>query len=89
MFAFALWDEQHQSLTLARDRLGVKPLYFGWLKNQFVFASELKAVRRHSDVVGEIDRDALALFFRTAIYPAPWSIFAGSKAAAWLHGVDR
>src|SRR5205823_6580633 len=49
MFAFAVWDSQERSLTLARDRLGIKPLYWAWLGGQLVFASELKAVAAHPD----------------------------------------
>lgn len=77
MFAFALWDRQARSLTLARDRLGEKPLYYGWQGDCFLFASELKALKAHPAFVGEIDRDALALFMRHNAVPAPYSIYAG------------
>ena len=46
MFAFSLWDKRGQKLYLARDRLGEKPIYYGWVNNQFVFASELKAIKK-------------------------------------------
>ncbi len=68
MFAFALWDRQTGILTLARDRLGEKPLYYGWQgtgqARTFVFGSELKALRRHPAFEGSINRDALCLFMR-------------------------
>ncbi len=77
MFAFALWDAKEHVLTLARDRLGVKPLYYGWVEGAFVFASELKAMRIFPGWTGDIDRNALALFFRHNCIPAPYSIYRG------------
>jgi len=77
MFAFALWDRANRTLTLARDRYGQKPLYYGWAGNAFVFGSETKALARHPDFVREIDRDALAGYFRFAAIPAPRSIWRG------------
>ncbi len=75
MFAFALWDKQRRELHLARDRLGEKPLYYGWAKDVFVFASELKALRAYTGWRSEVDRDALALFLRHNYVPAPYSIY--------------
>jgi asparagine synthase (glutamine-hydrolysing) len=77
MFAFALWDRQHRVLTLCRDRLGEKPLYYGWLGDVFAFASELKALRAHPAFRGVIDRNALALYMRHNVVPAPYSIYQG------------
>jgi len=77
MFAFALWDRKNRSLSLVRDRLGEKPAYFGWQGKSFIFASELKAMREHPDWMGEINRDALALFMRHNYVPAPYSIYKG------------
>lgn len=77
MFAFALWDRKERTLTLARDRLGEKPLYYGWQDGVFLFSSELKAMRAHTAFRAEIDRDALALFLRYSYVPTPYSIYKG------------
>jgi len=78
MFAFALWDRHERVLTLGRDPLGEKPLYYAWLGNTFVFGSELKALRRHPAFrdVG-IDRDALGMYMRYCSIPAPHTIYEG------------
>ena len=75
MFAFALWDKRDHVIHLARDRIGEKPLYYGWLGNIFVFASELKAIRQHPSWLGEINRDALALYLQYGYVPSPYSIY--------------
>jgi asparagine synthase (glutamine-hydrolysing) len=81
MFAFALWDRRERTLVLARDRLGEKPLYYGWqgagAGRTFLFGSELKALARHPAFEGEVDRGALALFMRHNYVPAPHSIYRG------------
>ena len=77
MFAFALWDKRECMLTLARDRLGEKPLYYGFQGNTFLFGSELKALKVHPDWRGEINRDALALYMRHNYIPSPYSIYKG------------
>jgi asparagine synthase (glutamine-hydrolysing) len=79
MFAFALWDKQQKALYLARDRVGEKPLYYGWQGDTFLFGSELKALKVHPDFKGEIDRGALALFLRHNYVPGPYSIYKGIK----------
>lgn len=77
MFAFALWDRQARCLTLARDRLGEKPLYYGHSGGTFLFGSELKALTAHPNWQGQIDRNALAAFMRDGNVPAPRSIYQG------------
>jgi asparagine synthase (glutamine-hydrolysing) len=77
MFALGIVDKRDSGLWLARDRLGEKPLYYGWLGRQFVFASELKALETHPDFTGEIDRTALTAFMRWGYVPGPHSIYAG------------
>ncbi len=77
MFAFALWDRQERILHLGRDRLGEKPLYYGWLGQTLVFSSELKALAAHPKFQPEIDRDALTSFLRLKYIPTPYSIYKG------------
>ncbi len=77
MFAFAVWDRQERALHLVRDRLGIKPVYYGWIGNTFLFGSELKALAAHPDFRGEIDRDALALYMRHGYVPSPYAIYRG------------
>jgi asparagine synthase (glutamine-hydrolysing) len=79
MFAFALWDRQERSLTLARDRMGEKPLYFGWQGDTLLFGSELQALQAHPSFRAEVDRDALALLLRHNAIPVPYSIFRGIR----------
>ncbi|HYI11698.1 MAG TPA: asparagine synthase (glutamine-hydrolyzing) [Thermoanaerobaculia bacterium] len=73
MFAFALWDRQERTLSLVRDRVGVKPLYYSLSGRELAFASELKAL----DGQRSIDRGALALYVRYGYVPAPHAIFEG------------
>ena len=83
MFAFALWDKRDKTLTLARDRAGEKPLYYGWQGTGadavFLFGSELKSLRAHPAFAAPVDRRALSLFMRHNYVPAPWSIYEGIK----------
>lgn len=79
MFAFALWDRAEGELILVRDRLGEKPLYYGWLGGDFVFASELKAVTCLPRWQATIDREALASYVRYGYIPMPHSIYRGIR----------
>jgi asparagine synthase (glutamine-hydrolysing) len=77
MCAFALWDRQERELHLVRDRMGEKPLYYGWIGKVLIFSSELKALRTYSGSRMEVDRDSLSLFLRHNYVPAPHSIYKG------------
>lgn len=81
MFAFAVWDRNEKTLSLARDRMGEKPLYYGWQgtgpEAVFLFGSQLKALRAHSAFEGRINRDAITLLLRHNCIPAPHSIYEG------------
>lgn len=77
MFAFCLWDRQTRQLHLGRDRLGEKPLYYGWLGQIFVFASELKALSAHPSFQPNINRDALTSFLKLKYIPTAESIYEG------------
>ena len=79
MFAFALWDSLEQKLYLVRDRLGIKPLYYSWTPNVFLFASELKALHAHPSFIGKIDRRALALMQRFGYIPDPHCIYDDAR----------
>ena len=75
MFAFALWDCGERNLVLARDRVGKKPVYYGWCGNTFLFSSELKALHAYPDFDPEVDQNALGLLVRFGWIPSPYSIF--------------
>lgn len=75
MFALALWDRRTRHLSLARDRVGEKPLYYGWTPAGFAFASELKALRVLPGFDGRVDPDVLGLYLRYNYVPTPWSIY--------------
>jgi len=81
MFAFAVWDKHSRQLTLGRDRLGEKPLYYGWQgqgeQAVFLFGSELKALRVHYAFENSINRGAVSLQLRHNYIPAPYSIYNG------------
>jgi asparagine synthase (glutamine-hydrolysing) len=79
MFAFALWDRTERRLHLVRDRLGIKPLYWGWSRGALLFGSELTALRRHPSFEARLDRDAVASFLRFNYVPAPHAIFEGFR----------
>ncbi len=75
MFAIALWDKSKRELTLARDRMGEKPLYFGWQNESFLFGSELKSFHQHPDFKKEICMDALGKYFKYNYIPSGISIY--------------
>ena len=77
MFAIALWDRRDRTLTLMRDRLGIKPLYWAKFGNTFLFGSELKALRAHQGWTPRIDQSAVAAFLRHNYIPAPRTIYEG------------
>lgn len=79
MFALALWDRRERTLHLVRDRLGEKPLSYGWFGSSLLFGSELKALRAHPAFDADIDRVALTSYLRSSSVPAPRSIFAGVR----------
>ncbi|MBV8270175.1 MAG: asparagine synthase (glutamine-hydrolyzing) [Planctomycetaceae bacterium] len=79
MFAFALWDRKERTLHLVRDRLGEKPLYYGWMGGTFLFGSELKALRAHPAFEGEVDRAALAAYVQHSYVPGPYCIYKGLR----------
>jgi asparagine synthase (glutamine-hydrolysing) len=87
MFAFAVWDRKERRLSLVRDRLGIKPLYWGTQNERMVFASELKAFEVLPGWRPELNHDALASYLRFAYVPSPHSIYRGIEKLAPGHGV--
>ncbi len=87
MFAFALWDRSRHEIFLARDHLGVKPLYYAWHAGALVFGSELKALLPFPNLPRTVDLDALALYLECQYIPAPYSIYTAVRklpAGHWL-----
>lgn len=79
MFAFALWDRRERHLQLVRDRVGIKPLYWGRLGGTIFFGSQSKSFAAHPAWRGEIDREALAAYFQFGYVPSPLSVFRGIR----------
>jgi len=79
MFAFALWDKKNRQLSIARDRLGIKPLYYAWINGNFVFASELKSIKAFPGFEGEIDRTSLGCLLKNGYIGAPLSMYKSIK----------
>jgi asparagine synthase (glutamine-hydrolysing) len=79
MFAIAIYDNKENTIYLVRDRMGEKPLYYGFQNGNFLFASELKAILKHPDFIPDIDRNALSLMFNYSYIPAPFSIYKDIK----------
>lgn len=96
MFALAVWDRQERVLSLVRDRIGIKPLYYGLAGRCIVFGSELKALRTHPEFTAQIDRQALQDYLQFAYVPAPrtiytqaWKLPAGHHLSIALSVDDR
>jgi len=79
MFAFALWDEKHQRLLLARDRVGKKPLLYSIVGGELVFASEFQAILRHPGVARDVNEAAISHYLSFMCVPAPLTAFAGVR----------
>jgi len=77
MFAMAIWDRKDRCLTLSRDAFGEKPLYYGWIGNNLLFASELRAFLVHPGFTAEIDNGAVAAYFKYSYVPTPATIYKG------------
>lgn len=75
MFAFAIWDNSKKKLFIARDRLGIKPLFYAYVGRKLFFASEIKALLAQKEIQRDMDKDALASFFSFSYIPAPLTIF--------------
>jgi asparagine synthase (glutamine-hydrolysing) len=91
MFALAIWDSEKGELTLARDRIGIKPLYYCVQNGTLIFASEIKAILAHPQISAEIDPEALYHYLTLAAAPAPLTMFSGIKklpAGYWMR-IDR
>lgn len=79
MFSFAIWDSKRRGIYLARDRMGIKPLYYYLNKDIFIFASRLGSLIVHPSCPRDIDLEALGLYLEMGFIPAPWSILKGVK----------
>jgi asparagine synthase (glutamine-hydrolysing) len=82
MFAFAIWDSRRQELFLARDRIGIKPLYYAQLPGGFVFGSEIKALLKHPAIVPDLDEEAFTHYLTFWCTPAPLTMFKGIRKLA-------
>ncbi len=82
MFAIAIWDRPREELFLARDRLGIKPLYYAQLAGGFVFGSEIKALLEHPAIVPELSEQAFDHYLTFVCTPAPLTMFAGIRKLA-------
>lgn len=87
MFAFALWDERAHQLFLGRDQIGVKPLHYYWDGQQFLFASEIKAILQDASIARKIDAHALDDYLTYLYIPAPKTIFANIRKLQPGHGL--
>ncbi|MEM7541414.1 MAG: asparagine synthase (glutamine-hydrolyzing) [Pseudomonadota bacterium] len=81
IFAFAVWDREQHTLSLVRDHVGIKPMYFGLQGRLLLFGSELKSITAHDEFQPRLNRDAVAAFLRHNYIPAPLSIYQGIQKA--------
>jgi asparagine synthase (glutamine-hydrolysing) len=88
MFAFAIWDTRKHTLFLARDHVGIKPLYYGWWDGRLYAASEAKAIVADTRVPRKIDPEALDLYFHHGYVPAPWAIWRGMRKLEAAHSLE-
>ncbi|HUS54353.1 MAG TPA: asparagine synthase (glutamine-hydrolyzing) [Thermohalobaculum sp.] len=88
MFALAFWDRRDRRLTLARDRFGIKPLYWSNDRGRFLFGSELKALTANPSFDREIDRNAVAAYLRFSYVPSPQSIYRAARKLEAGHILD-
>jgi len=85
MFAFAIWDSKKGQLFLARDRIGIKPLYYAMQNGCFIFASEIKAILEHPNIQKDVDEEAFYHYLTFVVTPAPLTLFKGIKKMAPGH----
>ena len=85
MFAFAIWDAREQTLLLARDRVGKKPLAYALMPDGIVFASEIDPLACHPEVRGDLDEEALELYLQLQYIPAPWTIYRAIRKLPPAH----
>src|SRR4051794_9660912 len=85
MFAFAIWDERAQALTLIRDRMGIKPLYYAKLGSDLVFGSEVKSLLEADGVDERVDEEALSAYLTLRYVPAPHTLFRGVRKLPPAH----
>src|SRR5258708_24488297 len=79
MFAFVIWDRRRRVLFAARDRLGIKPLYYRWDGKAFLFGSEIKAILAYPDVIAAFNRETLAEYLAFGYITGPETMFAGIR----------
>jgi asparagine synthase (glutamine-hydrolysing) len=87
MFAFAIWDTKKQTLFVARDRMGKKPIYYVDTGQQFLFASEVKALLQHPNCPRELDTEALSKYLAYEYVPSPHCIFKGVRKLPAAHSL--
>lgn len=90
IFAFAIWDTQKQELFLARDPIGIKPLYYYQAGDKLIFSSEIKAILEHTNVPRAVDKEAFNLYFSVLYVPEPYTMFKDiKKFPAGHHGIFK